>query len=506
MNKSLSLNTEMRMQQKLTPLQVQFVRMLEMTGPELEDEVQRALDEMPALEAVDTESHNDPPYTEDGQPYTESGNDMQRADFRSDDDVPDYLNTGNRQTEDVMRSEFSSLSLRPLPSGTRQTYDPSTYIEPIVTSSGESLIDTLSAQLSELTLSDEERKIALYLIGSIDDNGYMTRSIEAITDDLAINENIITDTATVNRLWQTVRQFEPAGVAATDLRDCLLLQLQRLPRTAETVTATKMLEDCFDLFSRKHFEKIAQQMGITIEDVKGALSVITRLNPKPAAAFAASEVDDRTRHITPDFTVEPTNDGKLTLTLINNAPELRVEATFADDSAIPQGSSRQLEEARMFTRRKRDDARNFIKVIQLRQETLFRVMSAIVKLQHKFFLTDDDEDIRPMVLRDIAELTGYNLSVISRATQGKYVATLRGVYPLKKFFNEKVRDDDDTVTANRIIAAIKSAIEHEDASAPLSDRSITEMLAAKGFDIARRTVAKYRENLGFPVARLRKRI
>ena len=172
---------------------------------------------------------------------------------------------------------------------------------------------------------------------------------------------------------------------------------------------------------------------------------------------------------------------------------------------MPEGSDKRLEDARIFLRTKRDDARNFIRVVTQRQETLFRVMSAIVKLQHDFFVSEDDEDIRPMVLRDIAELTGYNLSVISRATQGKYVATLHGVYPLKKFFNEKVKADNDTITSNRIISAIKKAIESEDPSKPLSDREITARLAAGGYDIARRTVAKYRENLGFPVARLRKK-
>ncbi len=191
--------------------------------------------------------------------------------------------------------------------------------------------------------------------------------------------------------------------------------------------------------------------------------------------------------------------------MLNRIPELRVEASFANDNMVPDGNDKRLEEARMFIRRKRDDARNFIKIVSLRQETLFNVMSAIVKLQHRFFITEEDEDIRPMVLRDIAALTGYNLSVISRATQGKYVATLRGLYPLKKFFNEKLREDDDTVTANRIIAEIRNAIANESPSQPLSDREITALLADAGFDIARRTVAKYRENLGFPVARLRKK-
>ena len=191
------------------------------------------------------------------------------------------------------------------------------------------------------------------------------------------------------------------------------------------------------------------------------MAVIGRLNPKPGSALASSGLEERSRHITPDFAVEADPEGNLTLTLLNRIPELRVEASFANDNMVPDGNDKRLEEARMFIRRKRDDARNFIKIVSLRQETLFNVMSAIVKLQHRFFITEEDEDIRPMVLRDIAALTGYNLSVISRATQGKYVATLRGLYPLKKFFNEKLREDDDTVTANRIIAEIRNAIANE---------------------------------------------
>ena len=346
MSKSLSLTTEMRQQQKLTPLQVKFVRMLEMTGPEVEDEVQRALDEMPALETVDSEEQFDNGSTEDGNPYTESGNDLQRADFRSDEEMPDYLENSASTTESSL-SELSNLTVRPLPSELRSSFDPSRYISQAPAISGESLIDSLQSQLAGMPLDETDRRIALYIIGSIDSNGYMTRSIQALTDDLAINEGIDTDTETVNRIWQTVRSLEPAGIAAVDLRDCLLLQLRRMPRTTRSVTAIEIIENYFDLFSRKHFDQIARQLDISLDNLKDAIALVTRLNPKPGAQYAASEVDDRTRHITPDFTVEPTPDGKLTLTMLNNIPELRVEATFADDSAIPQGAGKRQEEARM---------------------------------------------------------------------------------------------------------------------------------------------------------------
>lgn len=499
MKNSLGLATELKQQLKLTPLQVQFVRMLEMTGPEMEDEVQRALDEMPALEAVDPTAEAQSQATEDGDLFTESDRDMLRNDFRSDDDVPDYLEATNAPSPSTATSDFNYTLT------SKGSYDPDRYVEPIVAETGETLIDTLASQITELNISETDARIAIYIIGSLDDNGYMTRSITSIADDLAINEGIDATDEQMNAAWQIVRGLEPAGVGATDLRDCLMLQLRRLPRSTESITALEIINNHFSLFSKKHFDKIASALGINRDSLQDALNLIAHLNPKPGSAMASSEYEDRSRHITPDFSVEVDANERITLTMLNNIPELRVEATFDSENAIPKGDDRRLDEARMFVRRKRDDARNFIKLVSQRQETLFRVMSAIVKLQHQFFITENDEDIKPMVLRDIAELTDFDLSVISRATQGKYVATLRGVYPLKKFFNEKLRDDNDSVTANKVIAEIKKAITEEDPTAPLSDREITERLAKAGYDIARRTVAKYRENIGFPVARLRKK-
>jgi len=500
--KRLSLATEIKQQQRLTPMQVQFVRMLEMTGPEMEDEVQRALDEMPALETVDPETEMHVQSTEDGDIFTESDRDMQRADFRSDDDIPEYLE--KLPVQSATPAESGNI-FEPQQGIRRGSFDTTTFPDTAAPAAGETLIDALNAQLAELPLSEEDARIASYIIGNIDDNGYMTRSVASLADDLAINESVDASSERITQLWNMVRAMEPAGVGATDLRDCMALQLRRMPRSAESLTALEIIEKHFDLFSKKHFDRIASAMGITRDDIQRALTVISRLNPKPGSALSSSPLEERSRHIVPDFSVEADAAGNLTLTLLNRIPELRIEATFANDASLPQGDGKRFDEARMFIRRKRDDARNFIKVIELRQETLFNVMSAIVKLQHDFFITEADEDIRPMVLRDIAAITGYNLSVISRATQGKYVATLRGIYPLKKFFNEQLREGDDTVTANRIIAQIKKAISNENPSSPLSDREITAQLAAAGYDIARRTVAKYRESLGFPVARLRKK-
>ena len=499
---SQQLTTELRQQQRLTPLQVQLVRMLEMTGPEIEDEVQRALDEMPALEAVPPEEGAHADLTEDGSSFNETDRDLQRADYRSDEDLPDYLAAGG---EDRLYGPVSVFS-------PRAAYDPAIPEAPVADDTV-SLVDYLRRQIAELPLSDTDATIAAYIAGNIDDNGYLTRPVSAIADDLAINEGLETDTAAVKRMVEVVQGLEPAGIGATDLRECLLLQLRRLPRSTARLTAEEVITHYFDLFSKKHFDKISRLTAIEMPRLREAIELITRLNPKPASALAQGGSEGRTRHITPDFFVEHDNDGHLTVSSLNRIPELRVEATFASDDLLParptgaSQSSRRLEEARVFLRAKRDDARNFIRVLTLRQQTLFNVVSAIVKLQSDFFLSDDDDErLRPMVLRDVAAVTGLNLSVISRATQGKYLATPHGVYPLKKFFNEKISASDDTLTSGQVMARIKSAIEGEDPSNPLSDREITEMVNEGGFPVARRTVAKYRESLGFPVARLRKKI
>lgn len=487
------LGTELKQTQRLTPLQVQFVRMLEMTGPEVEDEVQRALDEMPALEAVEEhpeEADTHATATEDGTEFKETPDEMQRADFRSEDDIPDYLSaTGNPVTAGARRH----TSDRDFP-----------YPEQGVASDGEGLTERLMAQVAELDLDDKGAEIARYIVGSIDSNGYMTRSVQALADDMTIESGIEVSADEIKRIREMVRSLDPPGVGAVDLRDCLLLQLRRMPRTTATVTAIEIVNSYFDLFAKKHYSRIATRLGIDTDAVEEAAEIIRHLDPKPGGGVPDGRMEHSSRGITPDFSVEAAEDGQLTLTLLNRVPELRVEATFAEDDSVGKSVGRQAEEARAFLRAKREDARNFIKIVNMRQQTLFNVMGAIVKLQHRFFITEDEEDIRPMVLKDVASLTGYNLSVISRATQGKYVATLRGIYPLKKFFNERIREDDESVTANRVMAVIRSAIEHEDKNKPLSDRELTLLLEKEGLAIARRTVAKYRETMGFQVARLRK--
>ncbi len=500
---SQRLDTSLKLQQRLTPLQVQYVRMLEMTAPEMEDEVARALSEMPALEADDHQERDlrTALPTEDGDDFTESAADVQRADFSNPDDVPDYLESHEQRG--------AAAAAAPAVTGFGPEYAPASYrsqadyVEPVATNADETLLEALENQLADEKLRDDDRAAARYIIGSIDENGYLTRSIRALADDLAINEGVYIEPRRMAELLDMVRGFDPPGVGAVDLRDCLLLQLRRRPRSTEQLTALEVVDSYFDLLSKRHFDRIASALEIPRERLDDALELISRLNPKPGSAYAGEGVADTSRHISPDFLVEADADGRLTLTSLSRLPRLRVDQSFESDTAADAGPRSAA--ALRFIRAKRQDARNFIQIVEQRQNTIGDVVGAIVRLQHRFFITDDDEDIRPMVLRDISEATGYDLSTVSRATQGKYIATARGVYPLKKFFNGKLRPDDDSLTSNRIISEIRRAIAGEAPDRPLSDREIAARLADAGYDIARRTVAKYRESLGFPVARLRRR-
>lgn len=476
MEESLRLTQQQKLQQRLTPLQVQFVRMLEMTGPEVEDEVTRALDDNPALEAVD----DTPAVTTPDDDFTESAEQMQLADYRDPDDIPYYrLEARNHSADDRV------------------------YTPEATPASGESLIDSLNEQITQSALEEPMLTMAEYIIGNLDDNGYLTRSIDAIADDVAIAEGLEVTPQQAREAWNAVRQLEPAGIGATDLRDSLLLQLRRREPSTRRDHAIAIIDHYFDLFSKKHFDRITSLLGITRDELQDAMALIRQLNPKPGSGLAHGE--GSARPIVPDFSVDVDGE-EITLTLLNNLPELQISASFAEGDPVPGGASLPSHrDAYLFIKQKRDEARDFIKILSMRQQTLFSVMSAIVKIQRDFFLSDEPSRIKPMILKDIAAITGYDLSVISRAAAGKYVVTRGGVYPLKMFFNERPKEDDDT-SSMQIIDLIKKIIGAEDKSHPLSDEAITQRLQDQGLDIARRTVAKYRERIGVPVARLRKEL
>lgn len=477
MKPTLQQQQELKQLQRLTPMQVQFVRMLEMTGPELEGEVNRALDEMPALEIAENQG-----VTPDNDGFNETAEQVQLADYGNDDDIPSYmLDARNRSVND-------------------------TYYTPVAVNDELTLAEDLSRQLSELPLSPRQLTIASYIIGNLDSNGYLKRTPEAIADDITFTESVETEAAEVSEVIDIIRTLDPAGVGAVDLRDCLLLQLNRRQPTVEVITAREIITHYFDLFSKKHFDRLADLLGIDTESLTAAVDIISRLNPKPGNQLNDSAIEHSGRQIVPELQVEIDSDNNLTVSLLNNIPDLALSRSFSLDTPMSATlTPRQRTDAATFIRTRRDEAQAFIKTLQMRQSTLLNVMTAIASLQRDFFLTGDETRLHPMILKDVAAVTGYDLSVISRATASKYVLAPSGIYPLKFFFNERPKADDD-VTSHQIIDAIKTIISQEDKRSPLPDETIAAMLSEKGFNIARRTVAKYRERLGLPVARLRKTI
>lgn len=475
MREKLTQTLAQRQQQTLSPSQVRFVRLLEMNGPEIEEEVRRELDDNPALEIAD-------PVVQTTESFDESAEQLQLADYGSEDDIPSYRLEARNHSGGFDRAA-----------------------DPVVAESGISLYDSLMEQIGHSGLDSRDIEIARYIVGNIDDNGYMTRSLPAIADDIAVALGVDIDTGHIRAIYDKVRELDPAGVGATDLRDCLLLQLRRRRPSPAVDTATEIVAHYFDLFSLKHYDRLRSATGASPEALREAIEVITSLNPKPGSAVEGG-TSDMARQVWPDFSVEVDGD-EITLTLLNNIPELRIESTFAGDDDLDSvvAETRRQRDARAFIRTRRDDAASFIRLLKMRQATLYRVMAAIVKIQRRFFLSGDESDLRPMILKDVANLTGDDLSVISRVTVGKYVATASGVYPLKFFFNERRKDDDDASTYE-ILAAIRTIVDGENHSAPLSDEAITRLLEKRGYAIARRTVTKYRERLGIPVARLRRQL
>ena len=459
-----------RLAQRLNLQSVALGRILEMTTPEFEDEIRRELDDNPALEAVD-----DTP------------------------DEPDYTDNSTIDDDADSRDDFRSESRRS--SGA----DPTSW----AADDGDSMIELILRRLAgEAELSADQMRIAAHIVGNLDSNGYLTRSVDAIADDLAVTEGMDVTRTDVMQVLDAVRALEPAGIGAFDLRDCLLLQLDRREPTVAVITAREIVANYFDLFSKMHYERLQGTLDISREALADALDVIKSLNPKPASALDIAGSDDRARHVVPDFILEcDDNSDRFTVTLAGRIPDLSIEESFVNDPSEETAASEALRQRRAqtqaFVRRKRDDAVNFINLVELRGLTLLTVARAIVQRQRQFFLTGDKADIRPMILKDIAADTGLDMSVISRATAGKYISAPNGIYPLKMFFNERPSDDAD-VSSHEILDVLSKMIEAEDKRSPLSDRELTDALAARGYDIARRTVAKYRERLGLPVARLRK--
>ncbi len=366
-------------------------------------------------------------------------------------------------------------------------------------------------QLGLLQLTEHERMIAEYVIGNIDDEGYLRRSPESMVDDIVFHAGIQTSDEEMIRIVELVRQFDPAGVGATSLQECLLLQLERRTQSREVALAERILREYFEEFSKKHYDKINKALDINDEDLKKVVSEIVRLNPKPGNAWGGNVLEKSMATIVPDFILE-NDEGQLTVHLNNsNVPELRVNSTynemFQDYASNKKNQTREMKDAVMFVKQKIDAARWFIDAIKQRQQTLLTTMMAIVDFQKEFFIEGDDTYLKPMILKDIADRTGYDISTVSRVSNSKYIQTEFGIFPLKYFFSESMTNDSgEEVSTREIKKILQDCIDNEDKRKPLNDDSLADVLREKGYPIARRTVAKYREQLNIPVARLRKEI
>ena len=469
---SLRQVQQQALQQRMNIQNVALGRLLEMNMVQFEDEVRRELDDNPALELKNGETDKE---TDD---FNETPEQLQLADYADADDIPYYK-------LEALNHEAGGTA-----------FDPAS----VMPDDSDSVLDILLRRLSnETELQPDELNVARYIIGNLDSNGYLTRSLEDIADDMAINEGIEVSRNKLIKAFEAVRALEPAGIGAIDLRDCLLLQLDRLELTPEVLTAILIIKDNFELFAKKHYDRLGNAVGTSASDLERALRLIQSLNPKPAASLAGTP--DSSPHIIPDFILDYDATTELfTVSLSGRQPDLGIEESF---SATHQAGGRGSSEADAFIKKKRDEATSFIKLAEMRGATLLAIAKTIVSKQSAFFASGDPAEIRPMILKDISAVTGLDISIISRAVAGKYILAPHGVYPLKYLFNERSSASSDT-SSLEILDAIKKLINSEDKSSPLTDQELTEKLQASGYDIARRTVAKYRERLGYPVGRLRK--
>jgi len=472
---------------KLSPQQIQTIKMLELPALGIEEHIKNELDENPALEeGLEYSDEHDADYdneADDKENY-DSNEDLSLGDYMNEDDIPDYK-----------LAEMSSQK---------------EHKENILFNNEQSLSEYLLQQLRISELSEKNEKTGEYIIGNIDKDGYLRRSLAAIADDIAfqygenISEEVLLDTL------MFIQDLDPPGIGARNLQECLILQLKKHKDTEEVVVATKILTDFFDEFTKKHFNKIQKALNIDEEQIKAAISKITSLNPKPGSNWDDS-MTAAMNHIIPDFIVETSN-GELTMALNSRGvPSLRISREYSDMLKDYTGNktnqTSDMRDAVMYVKQKLDAAQGFIDAVRQRQETLQLTMEAIVLMQKDFFLTGDESKLKPMILKDVAEKTGYDISTISRVSNSKYVQTNFGVYPLKFFFSESTQTESgETISTREIKQIIKEEIDAENKKKPVTDEELTAILKKKGYLIARRTVAKYREQLSIAVARLRREV
>jgi len=479
-----------KLSQKLSPQQIQLMKLIQLPTQAFEQRIKQELEENPALEdgKEDLDAEFDDEFSNDEYDNDDYDNDAADADinvddYLSDDEVPNYrLQANNYSADDEEKN--------------------------VPYASGTSFAQLLLTQLSTFRLTDIEKDIAFFLVGSVDESGYIRRTLQDIVDDLAFTQNIYTDEEAVEKVLKKVQELDPAGVGARSLQECLLIQLKRKEATKAVSLATDLLDKSFDHFSKKHYTKLLAKHDISEDELRSAIEVIEHLNPKPGGAFSGNL--RMAEHVIPDFTIKIV-DGELELSLNGrNAPEMHISNDYSNmlkGYKASKEKTKSQKDAVMFIKQKLDSAKWFIDAIKQRQQTLMVTMSSIMNYQKEYFLSGDERNLRPMILKDIADEISMDVSTVSRVANSKYVDTPYGTKLIKEFFSESMTNDQgEEVSTREIKKILEISIDEEDKRKPLTDDKLAKLLLEKGYPIARRTVAKYREQLDIPVARMRKEI
>jgi RNA polymerase sigma-54 factor len=482
----LKQRLQQKLLQKLSPQQIQMIKLLEIPTLQIEQRIKKELEENPALEegqeeddlhSVDEEQYDEPDH--DGEEFT-------LDDYIEDDDIPEYrLQVSNQSKDDEKRNE-------------------------IPFSGGYSFHEHLESQFNLRDLTDRQKILGEYIIGNIDEDGYLRRELINIVDDLAFLQNVETTEEELEEILKIIQDLDPAGVGARTLRECLMLQMEKGGKTDPMVKiAYSILDQYFDEFSKRHYDKIVSRMGIREAELKDAIDEILKLNPKPGGVFS-DPFSKSSQPIIPDFILELTEDGFDLHLNSKNLPELRLSSAYNEmlkSYTRDRNQKKELKDAVIFVKQKIDSARWFIDAIKQRQNTLLLTMNAILEYQQEYFIDGDETRLKPMILKDVAEMTGLDISTVSRVANSKYIQTHFGIFPLKYFFSEGLQTDSgEEVSTREIKRILQDCIDNEQKRKPLTDERLTEILQEKGYQIARRTVAKYREQLNIPVARLRREI
>ncbi|RNC87882.1 MAG: RNA polymerase sigma-54 factor [Winogradskyella sp.] len=481
---------QFKLSQKLSPQQIQLMKLIQLPTQAFEQRLKQELEENPALDTgkeSDAKENEFDEFDNSQDEYNDNetidAGDINVDEYLSDDEIPDYRTHANNYSAD---DDEKSV---PYASGT-------------------SFTQHLINQLNTFRLDDQEYEIAQFLVGSVDESGYIRRSLSDITDDLAFTQNVYTTEEEVEKVLGVVHQLDPAGVGARNLQECLSIQLNRKEQHPDVELATKIIDKAFEQFTKKHYKKLLQKFSITEEELKNAIEEVEQLNPKPGGSYSGN--NRIIEHIVPDFAIKII-DGELELTLNGrNAPELHVSRTYNNmlkGYKESKEKTKSQKDAVLFIKQKLDAAKWFIEAVKQRQQTLFVTMSAIMHYQKDYFLSGDERMLKPMILKDIADEIDMDVSTVSRVANSKYVDTPYGTKLIKEFFSESMTNDKgEEVSTREIKKILETVIEEEDKKKPLTDDKLAGILKEKGYPIARRTVAKYREQLDIPVARLRKKI